>query len=252
MGRQVIDLSRLLERCEAMAKDGLGEDEWRLKEFVKKAAEILADLKKKPGQPDDDIVRSFENRVVFLEGFLGASAAKNNPLERAHLIATVSNSHATEETSNIYHAEVQKVQSEIRENLFSKKSELRLRKNATESTLFGNLGEPSTPTDTDDADALLSYHHSLHENIAENMIGLAKNIKEQSLIANTIIKGDTKRVENSALLADKNITYLKKNSDKLQEHTRSNWQCWTWLLLLVVLASFISMVLVMKLFKKKM
>lgn len=79
-------------------------------------------------------------------------------------------------------------------------AELRLRKNATESTLFGNLGEPSTPTDTDDADALLSYHHSLHENIAENMIGLAKNIKEQSLIANTIIKGDTKVSFTSALL----------------------------------------------------
>uniref|UniRef100_A0A146LE13 Vesicle transport protein USE1 n=2 Tax=Lygus hesperus TaxID=30085 RepID=A0A146LE13_LYGHE len=257
MRREEIDLRRLLGCCETMAKGGIDEDEWRLKKFVEKADELLTDLKSKPCKPDVHTLHSYASRIQFLKGMLEVSAIKCNPLEKVNVMATVPNFSVTEETKDIYHTELQKVQEQIRENLFSRKSELRLRKSRpgtsslsstiSESTDFTNSSE----TDAMEMDAILKYHHTVQEKIADNMITLAKNIKEQSLIANTIIKGDTKRVEDSTLLADKNIVDLKKNSDKLQEHTKSNWQCWTWLILLMVLMSFIGMVMIMKVFKKK-
>ncbi|KAF6216136.1 hypothetical protein GE061_000475 [Apolygus lucorum] len=256
MRREEIDLRRLLSQCETMAKGGIDEDEWRLNKFVEKADDLLTDLKSKPGKPDVHTLHSYSNRIQFLKGMLEVSAIKCNPLEKVNVMATVPNFSVTEDTKDIYHTELHKVQEQIRENLFSRESELRLRKAPGQSSLSSAISDNtdltnSSETDAMEMNAILKYHHTVQEKIADNMITLAKNIKEQSLIANTIIKGDTKRVEDSALLADKNIVDLKKNSDKLQEHTRSNWHCWTWLILLVVLMVFIGMVMVMKVFKKK-
>lgn len=43
----------------------------------------------------------------------------------------------------------------------------------------------------EDLDALLRHHHAMQEKIAEDMLSLARNLKEQSHLASTIIKRDT-------------------------------------------------------------
>jgi SNARE protein 1 len=43
----------------------------------------------------------------------------------------------------------------------------------------------------EDLDALLKYHHSMQEKIADDMLLLARNLKEQSQLAGSIIKKDT-------------------------------------------------------------
>lgn len=42
----------------------------------------------------------------------------------------------------------------------------------------------------EDLDALLKYHHSMQEKIAEDMLLLVQNLKEQSQLASSIIKKD--------------------------------------------------------------
>lgn len=44
---------------------------------------------------------------------------------------------------------------------------------------------------SDDLDILLKYHHSMQEKIADNMLVLARNMKEQSKLAGSIIRKDT-------------------------------------------------------------
>jgi hypothetical protein len=44
----------------------------------------------------------------------------------------------------------------------------------------------------EDLDVLLKYHHSMQEKIADDMLSLARNLKEQTLLANTIIRKDVK------------------------------------------------------------
>ncbi len=52
----------------------------------------------------------------------------------------------------------------------------------------------SKPSSGDDLDALLRHHHAVQEKIAEDMLSLARNLKEQSHLASTIIKRDTEVV----------------------------------------------------------
>lgn len=44
----------------------------------------------------------------------------------------------------------------------------------------------------EDLYALLKYHHSMQEKIADDMLSMARSLKEQTLLANTIIRKDTK------------------------------------------------------------
>jgi hypothetical protein len=44
----------------------------------------------------------------------------------------------------------------------------------------------------EDLDAIIKYHHSMQEKIADDMLSLTKNLKEQTLLASNIISKDIK------------------------------------------------------------
>ncbi|KAI8420140.1 hypothetical protein MSG28_008713 [Choristoneura fumiferana] len=92
----------------------------------------------------------------------------------------------------------------------------------------------------EDMDSLLKYHQNMQEKVAENMVLLTKSLKEQSQIASTIIKGDTEALKKSSDLTDRNLDALKVESERLQEHSRSAWKCWLWIMLGLVMVIFIS------------
>ncbi|KAI8420139.1 hypothetical protein MSG28_008713 [Choristoneura fumiferana] len=109
----------------------------------------------------------------------------------------------------------------------------------------------STSSSQEDMDSLLKYHQNMQEKVAENMVLLTKSLKEQSQIASTIIKGDTEALKKSSDLTDRNLDALKVESERLQEHSRSAWKCWLWIMLGLVMVIFINMVLLMKVMKKR-
>ncbi|KAI8420142.1 hypothetical protein MSG28_008713 [Choristoneura fumiferana] len=109
----------------------------------------------------------------------------------------------------------------------------------------------NSPTEKEDMDSLLKYHQNMQEKVAENMVLLTKSLKEQSQIASTIIKGDTEALKKSSDLTDRNLDALKVESERLQEHSRSAWKCWLWIMLGLVMVIFINMVLLMKVMKKR-
>lgn len=89
------------------------------------------------------------------------------------------------------------------------------------------------------ADSGAAATEDIQEKIAENMLLLAKNLKEQTQTANKIIRKDTEAVQASSKLTEKNFGSLKKESDKLQEHSKRAWKCWMWLMIGIVMAIFI-------------
>ena len=89
------------------------------------------------------------------------------------------------------------------------------------------------------------------EQVAEEMLSLTKTLKEQSLAAKDVILKDTAVIEKTAEMADKNTERLKKEADRLEEHTKSSCRCWIWSLLGIVIMTFVSMVWVMKFFRKR-
>ncbi|XP_022198102.1 vesicle transport protein USE1 [Nilaparvata lugens] len=237
MSRLEINVRRLLAKCELMAKEE-SERDWRLEKFINDADIMIQELHTCENKPVKDALSTYSQRVQFLKGLIEADKI-TNPVEKA--VATQllpSGPAATDNVSKqIHNKTTTKVHKQLREHLFGEKNDgVRKRQSAT-------AGE--------DLDVLLKYHHSVQEKIADEMLVLARNMKEQSKLANVIIKNDTASVEKSSELAENNFSNLRKESERLQEHSRSSFKCWLWIMLIAVLVIFINMVLFMKVMRKR-
>lgn len=80
----------------------------------------------------------------------------------------------------------------------------------------------------------------MQQKIADDMLMLTRNLKEQSQLANKIIKRDTEVASNSSNLTEKNFSKLKVESEKLAEHSKRACKCWMWVMLIIVMVLFIS------------
>ena len=101
-------------------------------------------------------------------------------------------------------------------------------------------------------DKILSDQREQQEKIAEEMLLLTQDLKEQSTLAGTIIRKDTARLEQSSAQAESNLEKLNIETKRVAEFSeRWNCRCWIWLMMVIVIFTFIGMVLMMRLFSKK-
>lgn len=233
--RLEINVRRLLAKCELIAKDN-SEDDWRLEKFIGRLDEMVAELQKIPNKPSKDTLSTYYRRIDFLKGLLDTKkiVSPSEKVVATQLLCPVPESIAKE----VHQKTATKYTKELRDQLLTSEKGTDLRQR-----------HPASPGD--DLDVLLKYHHSMQEKIADNMLVLARNMKEQSKLAGSIIRKDTETVEKSSRLADKNFLQLRVEADKLQEHSHRAWKCWMWLMLAAVIVIFINMVLFMKVAKKK-
>lgn len=89
----------------------------------------------------------------------------------------------------------------------------------------------------------MKYYSNTQEKIAENMLVLTQNLKEQTETANKIIRKDTDVVKRSAEISDKNLDSLTKETGKLQDHSKNAFKCWMWIMIIFVMAVFIGLYL---------
>ncbi|KAK9871633.1 hypothetical protein WA026_013013 [Henosepilachna vigintioctopunctata] len=111
-----------------------------------------------------------------------------------------------------------------------------------------NVSKTKTYNDLED---IIKYNENIQQKITNDMLSLTKSLKEQSELANKIIKKDNDVLTKSSVLTDQNKSKLENESTKLAEHSRKAWKCWMWVMLLLVMVVFINMVLFMKVMKKK-
>ncbi|XP_015584925.1 vesicle transport protein USE1 [Cephus cinctus] len=247
--RLEINVRRLLNRCELMATED-PQNDWRLEKFIFHVEDMVKELQTLPNKPSRDTMTEYIRRVDFLKGLVG-TAKLSNPVERvtaAQLlskspITTTADSTGPNITTQIHQKITAKYNNELRADLFSSD------KGSTDDGL--RQRSLISPTQDEDLDALLKYNRNIQEKIAENMLMMTSNMKEHALTASAIIKKDINSLEQSDKLTDVNATKLKTESLKLEEHTKSNWRCWVWLMVGLVLVIFFNMVLFMKVAKKK-
>lgn len=249
--RLEMNVRQLLNKCELIAKQEPIDGNWRLKKYIESLTAMITELKTGPDKPGPETMSEYSKRAVFLNGII-QTATLNSPIEKleavqqlSHGVATVSTDASAQE---IHQKTVAKYGLELRSELFGlEDSDDSLRKrNIIKAQNF-----TSTSSSQEDIDSILKYHQNMQEKVAENMVLLTKSLKEQSQIASTIIRGDTEALKKSSDLTDRNLMSLKKESEKLQEHSRSAWKCWLWIMLAVVMVIFINMVLFMKVMKKR-
>uniref|UniRef100_A0A803SZK7 Vesicle transport protein USE1 n=1 Tax=Anolis carolinensis TaxID=28377 RepID=A0A803SZK7_ANOCA len=109
---------------------------------------------------------------------------------------------------------------------------------------------PEEKQSASELDAVLQHHHSLQEKLAEEMLHLARNLKNNTLVAQNVIKQDNQTLSQSLRLADRNFEKLKDESERLEQHAKKSVNWLLWLMLIVVCFIFISMILFIRIFPK--
>ncbi|KAI5635126.1 membrane fusion protein use1 domain-containing protein [Phthorimaea operculella] len=250
-GRAEMNVRMLLNKCELMAKQEPIDGNWRLKKYVEFLQELIGELKADHYKPSQEVIQEYVKRATFLKGII-QTATLNSPTEKLEAVQQLSHGAATvcadAAAQEIHQKTVAKYGTELRSELFGlDDSDEALRKrNIIKAPNF-----TSNSSSQEDIDSLLKYHQNMQEKVAENMVMLTKSLKEQSQIASTIIRNDTEALKKSSELTDRNLTSLKVESERLQEHSRSAWKCWLWIMLAAVMVIFINMVLFMKVMKKR-
>lgn len=245
--RAELKLVRLLSRCEALAADRRNPDEWRLEKYVAALEEMLLALKKNAIKPAPEVLNEYSRKVDFLKGLLVAEklATSSEKALANQFLAPGRNPTTAKErvpaTKTVHLKTKARYTGEMRSELLGSE-ETSLRKRT------GPL--PDDKQSAAELDAVLQHHHSLQEKLANEMLHLARNLKNNTLVAQNVIKQDNQTLSQSLRMADHNFEKLKDESDRLEQHAKKSINWLLWLMLIVVCFIFISMILFIRIFPK--
>uniref|UniRef100_A0AAQ4P5P8 Vesicle transport protein USE1 n=1 Tax=Gasterosteus aculeatus aculeatus TaxID=481459 RepID=A0AAQ4P5P8_GASAC len=248
--RLEINFIRLLSRCESIASEKRGETEWRLEKYVGALEEMLVALRKSLSKPTAEIMTEYSRKVDFLKGLLEAEKLPS-PSEKAlanQFLApgrtpTIGNERMP--ASKTVHMQTKaRCTGEMRAELLGTVGTL-------ETDLRNRKGLPVDERQSAaELEAVMQHHHNLQEKLAEDMLNLARNLKNNTLAAQNIIKQDNQTLSQSMRQADVNFEKLKTESERLEQHTKKSVNWLLWLMLILVSFSFISMILFIRIFPR--
>ncbi|XP_053683177.1 vesicle transport protein USE1 [Sabethes cyaneus] len=231
-----INVRSLIAQCEEIVS--ADQQDWRLKKYIRSLDTMILELEEQFEKPEDKLITEYRNRCAELKkasNYVEPSPAEQRRLKtKSKAAATESGEDVLREIRQIHD---QKFQKEMRSELF----------NGNFSTIRRRAGQKVA----ENLEQTVKQYSDIQEKIAEDMLMLTRNLKEQTETANKIIKKDTEIVSKSSKLSDQNMSSLTAESAKLQESSKKAWKCWMWLMIGLVMMIFIFMVLFMKIMKKK-
>ncbi|XP_033478706.1 vesicle transport protein USE1 [Epinephelus fuscoguttatus] len=252
--RLEINFIRLLSRCESIASEKRGETEWRLEKYVGALEEMLVALRKSLSKPTAEILTEYTRKVDFLKGLLEAEKL-SSPTEKAlanQFLApgrtpTIANERMP--ASKTVHMQTKaRCTGEMRDELLGTGLS---GKGTSETDLRNRRGLPLDERQSAaELEAVLQHHHNLQEKLADDMLNLARNLKNNTLAAQNIIKQDNQTLSQSMRQADMNFEKLKTESERLEQHTKKSVNWLLWLMLILVSFTFISMILFIRIFPR--
>ncbi|XP_030639965.1 vesicle transport protein USE1 isoform X3 [Chanos chanos] len=250
--RLEINFIRLLSRCESIASEKRGETEWRLEKYVGALEEMLVALRKSPSKPTAEVLTDYNRKIDFLKGLLEAEklpSSTEKALANQFLAPGRTPTIASERmpaSKTVHMQSKARCTGEMRSELLGTVSS-----GASETDLRHRRGVPLDERQSAaELDAVLQHHHSLQEKLAEDMLNLARNLKNNTLAAQNIIKQDNQTLSQSMRQADMNFEKLKTESERLEQHAKKSVNWFLWLMLILVSFMFISMILFIRLFPR--
>ncbi|XP_062869049.1 vesicle transport protein USE1 [Trichomycterus rosablanca] len=254
--RLEINFIRLLSRCETLAAEKRSESEWRLEKYVGALEEMLVALRKSLSKPTAEILTDYTRKVDFLKGLIEAEKlpsstekALANQFLAPGRTPTISSERMVA-SKTVHMQSKARCTGEMRSELFNtaaasaglSESDVRHRSRGGTSA----DGRESAA----ELDAVLQHHHNAQEKLAEEMLSLARNLKNNTLAAQNIIKQDNQTLSHSMRQADQNFEKLKTESERLEQHAKKSVNWLLWLMLILVSFMFISMILFIRLFPR--
>ncbi|XP_034376420.1 vesicle transport protein USE1 isoform X2 [Arvicanthis niloticus] len=246
--RLELNLVRLLCRCESMAAEKREPDEWRLEKYVGALEDMLQALKVQASKPASEVISEYSRKVDFLKGMLQAeklTSSSEKALANQFLAPGRVPTTAKERvpaTKTVHLQSRARYTSEMRNELLGMESsgerEVDMRKRAVKGPRPADEKQSAS-----ELDLVLQRHQGLQEKLAEEMLGLARSLKTNTLAAQSVIKKDNQTLSHSLKMADQNLEKLKLESERLEQHAQKSVNWLLWAMLIVVCFVFISMVL---------
>ncbi|XP_037789576.1 vesicle transport protein USE1-like [Penaeus monodon] len=109
-----------------------------------------------------------------------------------------------------------------------------------ESELHQRKGAYGGDVSADDFQRKMLNDEQKREKMVEDMIIMTREWKEQSRIANKIIKKDIDALDKSSKVADSNQTHLKVEANRLAEYNKRACNFWIWIMIIIVCFTFIG------------
>ncbi|XP_021516342.2 vesicle transport protein USE1 isoform X2 [Meriones unguiculatus] len=246
--RLELNLVRLLCRCESMAAEKRELDEWRLEKYVGALEDMLQALKVQASKPASEVISEYSRKVDFLKGMLQAeklTSSSEKALANQFLAPGRVPTTARERmpaTKTVHLQSRARYTSEMRSELLGMESSAELEMDVRKRVVKGPRPVDEKQS-ASELDLVLQRHQGLQEKLAEEMLGLARSLKTNTLAAQSVIKKDNQTLSHSLKMADQNLEKLKLESERLEQHAQKSVNWLLWAMLIVVCFVFISMIL---------
>ncbi|NXL59457.1 USE1 protein, partial [Chordeiles acutipennis] len=258
--RLELNMIRLLSRCEALAAERRDPEEWRLEKYVSALEDMLRELKKQSSKPAPELLNEYSRKVDFLKGLLEAekmSSSTEKALANQFLApgrTPTTTKERTPATKTVHLQTKARCTDKMRSELlgtvcFGATASLLLFDRLSFVTFGGCLASDEKQSAVE-LDAVLQHHQDVQEKLAEEMLSLARSLKNNTLAAQNVIKQDNQTLSHSLRMADQNFEKLKDESDRLEQHAKKSVNWLLWIMLIVVCFIFISMILFIRIFPK--
>ncbi|KFW74235.1 Vesicle transport protein USE1, partial [Manacus vitellinus] len=228
-------------------------------QYVAALEDMLRELKKQSSKPAPEMLNEYSRKVDFLKGLLEAeklSSSTEKALANQFLAPGRTPTTARERTpaTKTVHLQTKaRCTGQMRSELLGTVGLVLLLccTNPFFSPLCTCRGLQSDEKQSVvELDAVLQHHQDMQEKLAEEMLSLARSLKNNTLAAQNVIKQDNQTLSHSLRMADQNFEKLKDESDRLEQHAKKSVNWLLWIMLIVVCFIFISMILFIRIFPK--
>ncbi|XP_069940065.1 vesicle transport protein USE1 isoform X2 [Cherax quadricarinatus] len=243
--RLEINFIRLLQETQQMA-NGNKQKDWTFEKYIEWLQEKIPEMEKSPNAPGEDTLKHYKRQVHFLTGVLQAENCAQ-VLDSGMATQMIPHGAATTGdhtlTQQIHHRTQAKTTNRLRQEL--------LGLDPSSDNGLSHQGSLSGDISAEDFQNQLLSDEQKREKMVEDMIIMTREWKEQSKIANKIIKKDIDVLEKSSKVADINREHLKVESNRLSEYNKRACNFWIWIMIIFVCFTFIGMVVFIRIFPKK-
>ncbi|XP_050686337.1 vesicle transport protein USE1-like isoform X3 [Eriocheir sinensis] len=204
-------------------------------------------MEKSPNAPNEETLKHYRRQVDFLRGVLETEKCPES-LESVAASQLIPHGAATTSqnilTQQIHQRTRATTTNRLRQDLLSldqsSESDVRFRSQSTVADITA-----------DDFHAQLLSDEQKREKMVEDMIIMAREWKEQSKIANKIIRKDIDNVDRASKVADSNQDNLKVEASRLSEYNKRACNFWIWIMIIFVCFMFMSMVMFIRIFPRR-
>lgn len=219
--RNEIDFIRLLRQCQSIAD--CKKRNWRFEKFVDSLSEKLDSIRcQNANLPPRDTLEEYGRKVQYFIGLI--ETEKFSSVEKRMLATELSGRDLIKESKNRQKGD------EMRDFLCSRRRRGDIR--SRQKTF------------------LVEEEEVLEESVTEELLRLAKSIRENHAAANASIKNDIEILSQVSSNADVLSLKMKQSNDKLAEFVRKSGQFGILIMLMLVTFTFFFMVIFIRLFPK--